>query len=110
MRRGSLALVVAMLVSSCAGASGPRTASTSPAGGRAPAVASSQAATAATAATVARPHIVWKPIPFGAKRKREMAAYSRRHYGTRTWRLTHPHVVVEHYTGSDCFSCAWNTF
>src|SRR5437764_13150940 len=39
-----------------------------------------------------------------------MVAYSKRHYGTAAWRLTHPHVVVEHYTGSDCFSCAWNTF
>jgi len=68
-----------------------------------------QAATPAPA-TASEPHVVWKPIPFGPKRKREMAAYSKRHYGTATWRLTNPHVVVEHYTGSDCFSCAWNTF
>jgi len=30
-----------------------------------------------------RPEIVWKKIPFGAKRKRQMAAYSGRHYGGR---------------------------
>lgn len=36
------------------------------------------------------------PIPYGAKRKHEMAAYSARHYGERTWRLRHPHVIVEH--------------
>ena len=62
------------------------------------------------AASAARPRIVWKPIPFGAKRKRQMAAYSWRHYRQHTWRLTNPHVVVEHYTGGNCFSCAWNTF
>jgi len=38
---------------------------------------------------------VW-PIPFGEKRKHEMAAYSERHYGEQTWRLRHPHVIVEH--------------
>ena len=29
-----------------------------------------------------RPRIVWDPIPFGAKRKAEMVAYVRRHYGS----------------------------
>ena len=33
-----------------------------------------------------RPHIVWKPIPFGATRVAETAAYSQRHYGVRTAR------------------------
>jgi N-acetylmuramoyl-L-alanine amidase len=36
------------------------------------------------------------PIPFGPKRKRQMAAYSERHYGERTWRLRHPRAIVEH--------------
>jgi beta-N-acetylhexosaminidase len=36
------------------------------------------------------------PIPFPPKRKHEMAAYSQRHYGERTWRLRHPRVIVEH--------------
>jgi len=57
-----------------------------------------------------KPAIVWKKIPFGAKRKQQMAAYSRRHYGERTWELTDPHVVVEHYTDGPSFSSAWNTF
>ncbi len=56
-----------------------------------------------------KPHIVWKPIPFGPQRKAEMAAYAQRHYGIRSWRL-HPKVIVEHFTGSDSFSSAWNTF
>jgi hypothetical protein len=43
-----------------------------------------------------RPPIHLWPIPFGPRRKRQMAAYSERHYGERTWRLRHPHVIVEH--------------
>jgi N-acetylmuramoyl-L-alanine amidase len=57
-----------------------------------------------------RPHIVQKPIPFGAKRRSETAGYAERHYGLNTWRLQHPHVIVEHYTASDSFSSAWSTF
>ena len=53
-----------------------------------------------TVAAAPRPHIVLKLIPFGAKRQAETAAYARRHYGTSTWRLDHPHVIVEHYTAS----------
>jgi beta-N-acetylhexosaminidase len=56
-----------------------------------------------------KPHIVWRPIPYGPQRKAEMAAYSEKHYGIHSWRL-HPKVIVEHYTGSDSFSAAWNTF
>lgn len=63
-----------------------------------------------SAVSVPKPHIVWKPIPFGAKRKAEMAAYASRHYGLNTWRLQQPHVVVEHYTASSTFSSAFYTF
>ena len=58
----------------------------------------------------ARPAIVSKPIPFGAHRRAETARYAARHYGLHTWRLEHPKVIVEHYTASDSFSSAWNTF
>jgi beta-N-acetylhexosaminidase len=57
-----------------------------------------------------KPEIAWKRIPFGARRKRQMAAYSRRHYGERTYELTHPKVVIEHYTGGTSFDSAWNHF
>jgi beta-N-acetylhexosaminidase len=57
-----------------------------------------------------RPAIEWKRIPFGARRKRQMAAYSLRHNGERTWRLTDPRVVVEHYTAGTSFDSAWNHF
>jgi beta-N-acetylhexosaminidase len=38
-----------------------------------------------------------------------MAAYSEKHYGIHSWRL-HPKVIVEHYTASNSFAAAWNTF
>jgi beta-N-acetylhexosaminidase len=57
-----------------------------------------------------RPEIAWKKIPFGAKRKRQMAAYSLRHYGERAWGLVDPRVIVEHYTDGNSFDSAWNHF
>lgn len=68
------------------------------------------AAAAALLAPVPRPHIVQRPIPFPAPRKAETAAYARRHYGIATWRLEHPHVIVEHVSVSTTFSSVWNTF
>jgi N-acetylmuramoyl-L-alanine amidase len=56
-----------------------------------------------------KPHIVWKPIPFGAARVAETAAYSQRHYGVRTAALK-PHAIVEHVTATATFSSAFNTF
>ncbi|HMT05544.1 MAG TPA: peptidoglycan recognition family protein [Solirubrobacterales bacterium] len=35
-------------------------------------------------------------IAFGPRRKRQMAAYSKRHYGVRQWRLREPKQIVEH--------------
>src|SRR5204862_6771011 len=67
-------------------------------------------AAVALGGAVPRPRIVWKPIPFSPKRKAEMAAYARRHYGISTWRLTHPHVIVEHYTGASTFASTYNAF
>lgn len=58
----------------------------------------------------ARPPITLKPIPFGPKRKREMAAYSERHYGERTWRLRHPHVIVEHMAETSTVASVYSTF
>jgi N-acetylmuramoyl-L-alanine amidase len=60
-------------------------------------------------AVAPRPHIVWKPIPYGPQRKAEMAAYAEKHYGIHSWRL-HPKVIVEHYTGSNSFPGTWNAF
>ena len=65
---------------------------------------------AAAAAAVPQPTIVSKPIPFPAARKRQMAAYSRRHYGIDSYRLRDPKVIVQHYTVTSSFQPVWNTF
>jgi hypothetical protein len=64
----------------------------------------------AATASAARPSIGLWPIPFGPKRKREMAAYSERHYGERTWRLRHPRVIVEHMAQVGSARGVFNTF
>jgi beta-N-acetylhexosaminidase len=68
------------------------------------------AALAALALAAPQPAIVWRPIPFGAKRKAETAAYAKRHYGIDDFHLRHPHVIVEHYTVTATFQQAFNTF
>jgi N-acetylmuramoyl-L-alanine amidase len=57
-----------------------------------------------------RPAIVRDLIPFGAARRAQTAAYANRHYGIDTWRLRHPLVIVEHYTGSNSFRSTYATF
>jgi N-acetylmuramoyl-L-alanine amidase-like protein len=62
------------------------------------------------AASVSRPPIVERLIPFGPKRKREMADYSERHYGQHQWRLRHPRVIVEHVSETSSAGAVYNTF
>jgi N-acetylmuramoyl-L-alanine amidase len=62
------------------------------------------------ALAVPRPAIVQKPIPFGAGRKAETAAYAEKHYGIDSWRLSRPRVIVEHYTAGTSFASAYATF
>lgn len=57
-----------------------------------------------------KPAIVKDLIPYGAKRRGQMAAYSERHYGERTWHLVGPRVIVQHYTTGTTYEGAWNTF
>src|SRR4051812_24339861 len=57
-----------------------------------------------------RPPVVARPIPFGAKRRAEMAAYAQRHYALSTYRLRDPKVIVEHYTETPDFQSTYNTF
>jgi N-acetylmuramoyl-L-alanine amidase len=74
------------------------------------AVVASAGAGPRAAAGAARPPIVKWLIPFGPKRKHEMAAYSERHYGEHTWRLVHPHVIVEHMSEASSAAAVRNTF
>lgn len=59
---------------------------------------------------VERPRITVWSIPFGPKRKREMAAYSERHYGQHRWRLRNPKVIVEHMAQTSTVAAVYNTF
>jgi N-acetylmuramoyl-L-alanine amidase len=61
-------------------------------------------------ARMLRPPIVRHPIPFPPKRKRQMAAYSQRHYGERAWRLRHPRVIVEHWAEAGSVTAVYNAF
>jgi Predicted carboxypeptidase len=68
------------------------------------------AARRAAASSAPRPAITRKLIPFPPHRRREMAAYSKRHYGKAKWQLTNPHVIVEHISVTDSISALYNTF
>ncbi|HET9671282.1 MAG TPA: peptidoglycan recognition family protein [Actinomycetota bacterium] len=70
----------------------------------------SMAATGSVEPASLKPDIVWRPIPYGALRRAQMAGYSARHYGVRSWRLTRRLAIVEHYTTGTTWQGAWNTF
>jgi N-acetylmuramoyl-L-alanine amidase len=58
---------------------------------------------------VTAPPIVQDLVPYGAQRKAQMAAFSKRHYAQDTWVL-HPQVIVLHYTATSTYAAAHNTF
>jgi beta-N-acetylhexosaminidase len=51
----------------------------------------------------------WR-IPFPQKRKDEMRAYARRHYGISSYTLTKPKVIVEHVAVASSAAATRNTF
>jgi beta-N-acetylhexosaminidase len=57
-----------------------------------------------------KPPITLDLIPFGAARVAETRAYARRHYGIDRARLIDPKVIVIHFTGSESYASAHNTF
>jgi hypothetical protein len=77
---------------------------------QAPGTAPADRAIAAHRRALPRPPIDHDPIPYGRKRKRQMAAYSARHYGKRRWRLRNPRVIVLHFTDGPTYRSAWQTF
>lgn len=91
MRAAIVGALIALQVLGLAGAPTPASAGEPPGGGL-------------------RPRIEEDPIPFSRTRKRQMAAYSRRHYGEWGWRLVDPQVIVEHYTDGTSYRSAWNHF
>jgi N-acetylmuramoyl-L-alanine amidase len=94
MSRLIAALVAAAVLGVGAGASSGA--------GASPSLASESAA--------AKPEIHKMLIPYPQHRKREMAAYSKRHYGQHKWRLNEPKLVVEHYAAAGSISSIYNTF
>ena len=123
MRRALTACAVFVLLAvliGCADASEPstvegaRAATPPPTETSSPSARPAQGTTAPTAptapTTIPRPDIHQWPIPFGAARKRQMAAYSLEHYGEDTYVLSDPKVIVEHYTETSTAQEAYNTF
>jgi hypothetical protein len=96
----ALVTLVAAAVLFAGGESSPRHASAAPA----------PASAAAPATSAPRPEIVKRLIPYGKSRRRDMAAYSKRHYGHYKWRLGAPKLVVEHYAVAGSISAIYNTF
>lgn len=75
----------------------------------APVLGQDAEAVAAQVRAVTKPRIVWKPVPFGARRKAQMAAYCKRHYGQRSYRLK-PKLIVLHFTAGGNWKSTWNYF
>ncbi len=59
---------------------------------------------------VSRPAVHDNRIDYSHGRKREMAAYSKRHYGERRWHLKDPRVIVLHYTAGPTWQSARSAF
>jgi N-acetylmuramoyl-L-alanine amidase len=72
--------------------------------------AGARPAPVASPSAAAKPPLHKRLIPFPQKRKREMAAYSKDHYGQYKWRLNNPQVIVEHYAEAGSISAIFNTF
>ncbi|MGA7436209.1 MAG: peptidoglycan recognition family protein [Solirubrobacterales bacterium] len=83
-----------------------------PQGTDTPAIAQAKPASSSAHSPTSRikPKIRQKLIPFGSKRKREMAAYSLRHYGKREWRLRRHLQIVQHYSQTGTVDQIFNTF
>jgi hypothetical protein len=64
----------------------------------------------ATESAAPKPEIRKMLIPYTKKRKRDMAAYSKRHYGASKWRLVNPKLIVVHYAVAGSIGTIFNTF
>ena len=56
------------------------------------------------------PPIIRDWIPYPKARVDQMRRYSVRHYGINTAQLKDPKLIVQHYTASNSFDSAYNTF
>lgn len=65
---------------------------------------------APTAKKPPKPKLIWDPIRYDARRKKDMAGYSSRHYGKKTYKLSSPKVIVLHYTATNSYSSIHSFF
>jgi N-acetylmuramoyl-L-alanine amidase len=65
---------------------------------------------AARASAAPKPSVRKRLIPYSQKRKRQMAAYSKRHYGRYKWHLRNPKLIVIHYAVAGSIGAIYNTF
>lgn len=65
---------------------------------------------AITAGTAPEPEMTEDYISYGKQRKRQMARYSNRHYGSPTWKLHRKKVIVLHFTATSTYEPVWNHF
>ena len=63
-----------------------------------------------TTAGTEQPEMTEHYISYGKERKREMARYSNRHYGSPTWKLHKKKVIVLHFTATSTYEPVWNHF
>jgi N-acetylmuramoyl-L-alanine amidase len=75
-----------------------------------PAASAGEEAGPTASAADLRPEINKWLIPYGKKRKKNMAGYSDRHYGKREWRLKHPKQIVQHISVTSTARQVYNTF
>lgn len=87
----------------------PRTTTAAPLPTPLPTRKAPQAAAPEAAVGTAALRIVQAPIPFSDNRKQEMAAYSLRHYGSASWRLS-PSMIVLHFTAGGTAASTRNVF
>lgn len=78
--------------------------------GDAPAVSAASAVSAPGPLRKIRPAIHRRMIPFGVKRQRQMARYSKRHYGRAEWQLKRPRQIVQHVAAAGSIDVIFNTF
>lgn len=65
---------------------------------------------ATTAGTAPEPEMTEHYISYGKDRKRQMARYSNRHYGSPTWKLHKKKVIVLHFTATSTYEPVWDHF
>jgi hypothetical protein len=69
-----------------------------------------EAIATADASAAQKPKIAKQLIPYPQRRKSDMAAYSKRHYGHYRWRLTDPQLIVIHFAVAASIGSIRSTF